>query len=252
MTAAPSNLAMQIGQLCRLDGEFRLRSGTAATTYFDKYLFEADPAILRAVAEELSQLVPADTDVLAGLELGGVPVVTALSLATDLPAAFVRKVAKPYGTAKLAEGAAIDGRKVLVVEDVITTGGQVGESTRDLRDRGAVVDAVLCVIDRSDGDHPVLDDEGIDQSSGVRPGGTGTNSKATWSLVLGVLSVTVCGFLVAIGAIILGKQAQLEIAESGGLQGGASRARWGIILGWISLVIYVIAAIIALIALMTN
>lgn len=92
--AAPSNLAQQIGQLCRLDGDFRLRSGTTATTYFDKYLFEADPAILRAVAEKLSQLVPADTDVLAGLELGGVPVVTALSLATGVPAAFVRKVAK--------------------------------------------------------------------------------------------------------------------------------------------------------------
>ena len=87
---------------------------------------------------------------------------TALSLATGLPAAFARKVAKPYGTAKLAEGAAIEGRRVLVVEDVITTGGQVAESTRDLRDRGAEVNAVLCVIDRSGGDHRVLDDEGIE------------------------------------------------------------------------------------------
>ncbi|MFN7149625.1 MAG: orotate phosphoribosyltransferase [Microthrixaceae bacterium] len=119
MTAASSNLAMQIGELCRLEGEFQLRSGTTATTYFDKYLFESDPAVLRAVADELARLVPDDVEVLAGLELGGVPVVTALSLATGLPAAFVRKVAKPYGTAKLAEGAAIEGRTVLVVEDVI-------------------------------------------------------------------------------------------------------------------------------------
>jgi orotate phosphoribosyltransferase len=162
MAATPSNLAMQIGRLCRLDGEFRLRSGTTATTYFDKYLFESDPALLRAVAAELSRLVPNDVEVLAGLELGGVPVVTALSLATGLPAAFVRKVAKPYGTAKLAEGAAVAGRKVLVVEDVITTGGQVAESTRELRARGAEVEAVLCVIDRSGGDHRVLDDDGIE------------------------------------------------------------------------------------------
>jgi len=118
--------------------------------------------VLRAVADGLSQLVPDDVEVLAGLELGGVPVVTALSLATGLPAAFVRKAAKPYGTAKLAEGATVDGRKVLVVEDVITTGGQVAESTRELRDRGAEVDAVLCVIDRSGGDHQMLDDEGIE------------------------------------------------------------------------------------------
>lgn len=74
----------------------------------------------------------------------------------------MRKVAKSYGTAKLAEGAAIEGRKVLVVEDVITTGGQVAESTRELRGLGAEVSAVLCVIDRSDGNHQVLDDEGIE------------------------------------------------------------------------------------------
>jgi orotate phosphoribosyltransferase len=162
MTSAHPDLARTVGELCRLEGQFQLRSGTTATTYFDKYLFESEPAILRAVADELSQLVPDDIAVLAGLELGGVPVVTALSLATGLPAAFVRKAAKPYGTAKLAEGANIDGRKVLVVEDVITTGGQVAESTRELRDRGAEVGAVLCVIDRSGGDHQVLDDEGID------------------------------------------------------------------------------------------
>jgi orotate phosphoribosyltransferase len=162
MTSPHPDLARQIGELCRLEGEFQLRSGTSATTYFDKYLFESDPSVLRAVADHLSQLVPDDIEVLAGLELGGVPVVTALSLATGLPAGFVRKVAKPYGTAKLAEGTTINGRRVLVVEDVITTGGQVAESTRELRDRGAEVDAVLCVIDRSGGDHQVLDDEGIE------------------------------------------------------------------------------------------
>ncbi len=102
-------------------------------------------------------LIPEDTEVLAGLELGGVPVATALSLATGLPTAFVRKEAKTYGTAKLAEGSTIDGKRVLVVEDVVTTGGQVALSTTDLRERGAIVTDVLCVIDRSDGDHAPLD-----------------------------------------------------------------------------------------------
>src|SRR5690606_28207765 len=127
------------------------------TTYFDKYLFEGDPAILRDIAQQMLPLVPAGTEVLAGLELGGVPVATALSLAAGLPAAFVRKEPKSYGTAKLAEGAEIAGKRVLVVEDVITTGGQVVLSTRELRERGAIVDDVLCVIDRSDGDHARLD-----------------------------------------------------------------------------------------------
>lgn len=156
-----TELAHRLGTACRLTGTFTLRSGQVATTYFDKYLFEADPELLRAVADHLVALVPPGTEVLAGLELGGVPVATALSLATGLPTAFVRKEPKAYGTAKLAEGAEVAGRRVLVVEDVITTGGQVATSTAQLRDRGATVDTVLCVIDRSGGDHPVLDEAGL-------------------------------------------------------------------------------------------
>lgn len=152
-----STLGGRIGAKCRLQGEFLLRSGQVSSTYFDKYLFEADPELLAEVASRAAELIPAGTEVLAGLELGGVPVATALSLVTGIPTAFVRKQAKAYGTARLAEGADVDGRKVLVVEDVITTGGQVAQSTRDLRDGGALVDSVLCVIDRSGGAHPALD-----------------------------------------------------------------------------------------------
>src|SRR5687767_6910299 len=95
------DLARRVGEACRLTGSFTLRSGQVSDTYFDKYLFEADPALLRDVADAAVALIPAGTEVLAGLELGGVPVATALSLATGLPVAFVRKEAKKYGTAKL-------------------------------------------------------------------------------------------------------------------------------------------------------
>lgn len=154
-------LARRIDETCRLTGEFLLRSGTVSNQYFDKYRFEADPDLLAAVAEQLRPLIPDGTEVLGGLELGGVPVATALALTSGLPATFVRKEAKTYGTARLAEGADIDGRRVLVVEDIITTGGQVVLSTGDLRERGAVVDTVLCVIDRSGGDHSGLAAAGI-------------------------------------------------------------------------------------------
>ena len=87
-----------------------------------------------------------------------------------------------------------------------------------------------------------------DQDLGSQTGNQKTNGKATWSLVLGILSLTVCGIIAAILAIVLGKQAQQEIAASGGLQGGEGRAKWGIILGWISVAISVIAMIIVLIA----
>jgi orotate phosphoribosyltransferase len=140
-----------------LSGKFILRSGQVSDVYFDKYLFEADPGLLRDIAAHAADLVPNHTEVLAELELGGVPLATAISLGTGIPTAFVRKEAKSYGTAKLAEGAEVSGRKVLVVEDIITTGGQVAVSVEALRQRGAIVDSVLCVIDRSGGDHSLLD-----------------------------------------------------------------------------------------------
>ena len=139
-----------------LDGFNHLAVVTADTegfvTFFTE-VFEADPGLLREVAGAAVGLIPPGTEVLAGLELGGVPVATALSLETGLPVAFVRKKAKEYGTAKLAEGADIAGRRVLIVEDIVTTGGQVVLSARDLRERGATLVGALCVIDRSEGRH---------------------------------------------------------------------------------------------------
>jgi orotate phosphoribosyltransferase len=158
-------LAARINGRCRLVGTFTLRSGQTANHYFDKYLFEGDPGLLREVVARAVPLVPPGTEVLAGLELGGVPLATALSLETGLEAAFVRKAAKPYGTAKLVEGAEVAGRNVLVVEDVITTGGQVAMSTEELRLLGARVEHVLCVIDRSDGMAEALRRSGLEVSA---------------------------------------------------------------------------------------
>jgi orotate phosphoribosyltransferase len=141
-------LADRLRATCGLRGRFVLRSGQISDFYFDKYLFEADPVLLSAVTTLAAPMIPAGTEILAGLELGGVPLSTALSLLTGLPQVLVRKEAKSYGTAKLAEGPEVSGRKLVVIEDVVTTGGQVVLSTEELRARGAVVDAVLCVIDR--------------------------------------------------------------------------------------------------------
>lgn len=143
------DLADRINAVSRLTGTFTLRSGQIATEYFDKYRFEAVPDLLADIAEALAPMVPEGTEVIAGLEMGGIPIVTALSMRTGIPAAFVRKKAKEYGTARLAEGADIAGKRVTVIEDVITTGGQVVISTEDLRSLGAQVEHVLCVIDRS-------------------------------------------------------------------------------------------------------
>ncbi len=154
-------LARQVSDVSRVQGDFVLRSGRTATEYFDKYQFEADPALLDAIAGRLAALVPPATEVLAGLEMGGIAVVTALGRHTGLPCAFVRKQVKPYGTARLAEGAEVSGRQVLVVEDVVTSGGQIVISTGQLRDLGARVDAAVCVIDREEGGATALAAAGI-------------------------------------------------------------------------------------------
>jgi orotate phosphoribosyltransferase len=161
MSMNQRELAVALYQASHLTGEFRLRSGVVSNQYFDKYRFESNPLLLRAIADALVDLVPADTEVLAGLELGGVPLVTMLSQTTGLPAVFVRKAPKSYGTCRLAEGGEISGRALLVVEDVVTSGGQVLESTRALRALAGKVSAALCVIDRESGGSGLLAAEGI-------------------------------------------------------------------------------------------
>ena len=153
-----ADLARDVDACCRLSGEFTLRSGQIASEYFDKYLFEADPVLLARVVAQMVDLVPDGTELLGGLELGGVPIVTVLSARTGLPALFVRKQAKQYGTCKLAEGQDVAGRRVTLVEDVITTGGAVRDATRALREAGAIVETVICAIDRSpEGENPLAD-----------------------------------------------------------------------------------------------
>ena len=157
-----ADLARDLYAVSHLTGTFTLRSGVVSNEYFDKYRFESDPPLLRRIGEAMASLVPDGTEVLAGLELGGVPLATILAQVTGLPACFVRKEAKTYGTCQLAEGLDLAGRRVTVVEDVVTSGGQVVISCGDLRFRGAVVEHALCVIDREAGGPAALEEIGVE------------------------------------------------------------------------------------------
>ena len=154
-------LARRIYEVSNLQGEFTLRSGVVANRYFDKYCFEADPVLLAEIATAMASMIPPGVEALAGLEMGGIPLVTALSRQTGLPALFVRKQAKEHGTRRLAEGGDVSGRKLVVVEDVVTSGGQIVLSTADLRGLGATVECAVCVIDRESGGREKLDEDGI-------------------------------------------------------------------------------------------
>lgn len=153
---------------------FVLRSGRTSNYYLDKYLFSTRPEVLRELgamfAERIRSIAASNPspqrgeDVakrqergshggalrLAGAELGGIPLVTAASLATGLPCVFVRNAKKDYGTAKQLEGALHPGDRVILLEDVATTAGQALEAVSVLKSAGADVIAVIATIDRQE------------------------------------------------------------------------------------------------------
>lgn len=153
-------LGKRIYKSAKLTGEFTLRSGTVSNTYFDKYQFEADPLLLRDITLAMQPLVDPTTQVLAGLEMGGLPLVTLLSQHTGLPCAFIRKEAKTYGTCLMAEGASIAHQPICLVEDVVSTGGALVEKVKQLRSTSSIIQA-LCVIDRQSGGREALAELGV-------------------------------------------------------------------------------------------
>ena len=132
-------------------GQFTLRSGRISSYYLDKYLFETQPDILAALGRLFAQRVDGRITRLAGPELGGVALVTAAALATGLPAVLIRNQKKGYGTGKRIEGVLESGDRVMIVEDVATTGGQVIEAAHAIVEAGAEVAKIVAVIDRQEG-----------------------------------------------------------------------------------------------------
>jgi orotate phosphoribosyltransferase len=167
-------LAERVYRASHRTGTFRLRSGMESNEYFDKYRFESDPVLLRAICAALLPMAPPTIQILAGLELGGVPIATVLGQMSGLPVVFVRKAAKEYGTCQLAEGAPVTGQNLMVIEDVITSGGQIVQSAQDLRSLNAIVGHAICVIDRGSEGRQALTAAGIElrtlfQSAELRP-----------------------------------------------------------------------------------
>ncbi len=157
------DLAKHVFKIAHLTGEFKLRSGVTSNEYFDKYQFESNPELLVSIAIQINHLVnQLDYDYLAALEMGGIPIATAMAMMNKKSMVFVRKEAKQYGTAKLAEGPDIQNKDLLIVEDVVTSGGQIIISANDLRERGAKVEKAVCVIDREAGGREKLKAEGIE------------------------------------------------------------------------------------------
>jgi orotate phosphoribosyltransferase len=161
-------IRQRIEDTCLIRGDFVLRSGQKTDYYFDKYLLESDPELLGAISEVMLTRLPKMDNgqfkfgYFAGLETGGIPIATVLSQITRLPTLFVRKKRKGYGTCKIAEGPNFDGNWLCVVEDVITTGGQVIDSCQRLINDGAKIDTVVCAILRDEKGRENIENAGFD------------------------------------------------------------------------------------------
>ncbi|MFB6094185.1 MAG: orotate phosphoribosyltransferase [Halanaeroarchaeum sp.] len=144
-------------------GEFELSHGGTSEYYVDKYLFETDPHCLSLIAEAFGDRV-GETK-LAGVALGAVPLVAATSVETGNPYVIARKQAKDYGTGNRIEGRLSAGERVVVLEDVATTGRSALDAVEALREAGAVVERVLVVVDRQEGAAELLAEHDVELES---------------------------------------------------------------------------------------
>lgn len=158
-------LARRIAEVALLRGEFTLRSGRKSSYYLDKYLFETQPDILQALGKAFAAMLPPDTDRLAGPELGAVALAAATAMHANKPFVLVRNSKKGYGSGKLVEGILKPGDKVVIIEDILTTGGQIVEAAKTLEAAGAKVIKMLGTIDRLEGARENIEAAGYSYAS---------------------------------------------------------------------------------------
>ena len=155
-----AELARRVKEVAYLEGDFLLRSGRRSKYYLDKYLFETEPEILAELGRRLADRVGAHVDKIAGAELGAVPLAAAVSMACGKPYVIVRNKKKDYVTSKPIEGRLKKGDVVMLVEDVVTSGGQVLEAAKTLEEAGAKIELIVAVIDRGEGGREKIEEAG--------------------------------------------------------------------------------------------
>jgi orotate phosphoribosyltransferase len=163
-----AELGRRLVERAYLEGDFVLRSGRRSRYYLDKYRFETDPELLAGLGRELAEMVRAHAphaELLAGPELGAVPLTAAASIETGLPFVIVRKDTKEYGTANRLEGVWAPGVSVCVIEDVVTSGGALLSAIAALRAKNLDIRAAISVVDRQEGGAAAIAAEGVPYAS---------------------------------------------------------------------------------------
>lgn len=149
-------------------GYIVLASGKESDHYFDMKPSMFDPEGAELLAELIyARLAGVEADIVGGLEMGAVPLITPISIVSrragrPLPGFFVRKTVKDHGTKKLIDGLSdVKGKRVVIVEDVTTTGGSAMKAVEALTAAGAVITLVISILDREEGAAALYENAGI-------------------------------------------------------------------------------------------
>ncbi len=142
-------------------GEFTLTSGKKSNFYVDIKQASTKPKILREIGKCMAEHLKGEERI-AGMELGAVPLAVALSLETNLPYLIIRKVERKHGTGKLIEGEMKKDDKIILVEDVTTTGLSLLKAAEIIRQEGGKVERALVVVDREEGASDLLKEHGLE------------------------------------------------------------------------------------------
>ena len=143
-------------------GDFTLASGKRSSLYVDLRLLVSQPDLMQAAARAYADMLqPLKCDRVAGIPYAALPIGAAVSLATGVPLIYNRKESKRHGLGKEIEGHWQPGERVVIIEDVITTGGSIVSSVELFRAAGLVVEDAVVLLDRQQGGVENLREIGI-------------------------------------------------------------------------------------------
>jgi orotate phosphoribosyltransferase len=138
-------------------GSFILASGNKSNFYLDLRLIPSHPELFEITGNLLvSKTNDLDFDIIVGIPTAGVPFASYIAIKHKKPLIYLRKETKGYGMKKKIEGISVNNKKILLVDDLISSGFSKEFAIKNIRDEGGIVENILVIIDRRANENDIL------------------------------------------------------------------------------------------------